>query len=44
MILVTGATGTVGRPVVAQLRERGVPVRGVSRDPAAADVPAVGTC
>ena len=39
MILVTGATGTVGRQVVAQLRERGVPVRGVSRDPAAADVP-----
>jgi uncharacterized protein YbjT (DUF2867 family) len=39
VILVTGATGTVGRQVVAQLRERGVPVRGVSRDPAAADVP-----
>lgn len=31
MILVTGATGTVGRQVVAQLRERGEPVRAAVR-------------
>jgi uncharacterized protein YbjT (DUF2867 family) len=40
VILVTGATGTVGRQVVAQLRERDVPVRAVTRDPASAGVPA----
>jgi uncharacterized protein YbjT (DUF2867 family) len=40
VILVTGATGTVGRQVVAQLRERGAPVRAVSRDPASAGLPA----
>lgn len=40
MILVTGATGTVGRQVVTQLSERGVPVRAVSRDPASAGLPA----
>ncbi len=39
VILVTGATGTVGRQVVAQLRERGVPVRAVTRDPASAGLP-----
>ncbi|MET8681119.1 NAD(P)H-binding protein [Streptomyces sp. NPDC004647] len=40
MILVTGATGNVGRAVVSQLREAGVPVRALVRDPAkAADLP-----
>lgn len=33
MILVTGASGNVGRHVVARLRERGVPVRAMSRNP-----------
>ncbi|ADJ49046.1 nucleotide-diphosphate-sugar epimerase/NmrA family protein [Amycolatopsis mediterranei S699] len=36
MILVTGATGTVGREVVRQLVEAGRPVRALTRDPAAA--------
>ena len=40
VILVTGATGTVGRQVVTQLRERVVPVRAVARDPASAGLPA----
>jgi uncharacterized protein YbjT (DUF2867 family) len=40
VILVTGATGTVGRQVVTQLRERGLPVRAVTRDPASAGLPA----
>ena len=40
MILVTGATGTVGRQVVTQLSEEGVPVRAVTRDPASATLPA----
>jgi len=40
VILVTGATGTVGRQVVAQLSERGVPVRAATRDPASARMPA----
>lgn len=40
MILVIGATGTVGRHVVAQLRERGAAVRAVTRDPAAAGLQA----
>ncbi len=39
MILVTGATGTVGRQVVTQLSERGVPARAVTRDPASARLP-----
>ena len=39
-ILVTGATGTVGRQVVRHLLERGLPVRALTRDPAAADLPA----
>jgi len=39
MILVTGATGTVGRQVVTQLSERGARVRAVTRDPAAARLP-----
>ncbi|MGK5442209.1 SDR family oxidoreductase [Micromonospora sp. URMC 105] len=40
MILVTGATGTVGREVVSVLRARGEPVRAVTRDPTAARLPA----
>ena len=36
VIVVTGATGTVGRQVVTQLREQGLPVRAVTRDPASA--------
>ena len=36
MILVTGATGTVGREVVAQLLAAGEKVRGLSRDPSKA--------
>lgn len=39
MIVVTGATGTVGRQVVTQLSERGVPVRALARDPASARLP-----
>lgn len=39
MILVIGATGNVGRQVVSQLLERGVAVRALTRDPAAADLP-----
>ncbi|MBB4374237.1 uncharacterized protein YbjT (DUF2867 family) [Bradyrhizobium sp. cir1] len=39
-ILVTGATGRVGRHVVQQLVKRGADVRVLSRDPAKADVPA----
>ncbi|MFR9776962.1 NAD(P)H-binding protein [Micromonospora sp. MS34] len=40
MILVTGATGTVGREVVSILAERGEKVRAVSRNPATAGLPA----
>ncbi|MEU4569732.1 NAD(P)H-binding protein [Micromonospora sp. NPDC023956] len=39
MILVTGATGTVGRAVLTELVERGVGVRAVTRDPGAAGLP-----
>ncbi|HEX6834858.1 MAG TPA: NAD(P)H-binding protein, partial [Rudaea sp.] len=39
-ILVTGATGTVGRQVVDQLVQRGVKVRALVRDPAKAGFPA----
>ena len=39
-ILVTGATGNVGRNVVAELVERGAGVRALVRDPAKADLPA----
>ncbi len=39
-ILVTGATGTVGRHVVEQLVKRGADVRALVRNPAKADVPA----
>jgi uncharacterized protein YbjT (DUF2867 family) len=38
-ILVLGATGTIGRHVVAQLVQRGVAVRALVRDPAKADLP-----
>jgi uncharacterized protein YbjT (DUF2867 family) len=38
MILVTGATGTIGRHVVQLLTERGVPFRAMSRNPGA-DLP-----
>ena len=40
MIVVTGATGKVGRQVVMQLRERGEPVRAVARDPGSTGMPA----
>jgi uncharacterized protein YbjT (DUF2867 family) len=40
MILVTGATGTVGRELVAELARRGAKVRALSRNPAAATFPA----
>ncbi|WP_326824637.1 NmrA family NAD(P)-binding protein [Streptosporangium sp. NBC_01756] len=40
MILVTGATGTVGRPLVGVLAGEGVKVRAVTRDPQAAGLPA----
>ncbi|MEU5156121.1 NAD(P)H-binding protein [Glycomyces sp. NPDC021274] len=39
MILITGATGTVGRPLVAALAARGVPVRALTRDPSRARFP-----
>jgi uncharacterized protein YbjT (DUF2867 family) len=39
-ILVTGATGTVGRSVVEQLVKRGADVRALVRDPAKASFPA----
>jgi uncharacterized protein YbjT (DUF2867 family) len=38
-VLVTGATGTVGRHVVRGLLERGRPVRAAVRDPSGADLP-----
>ncbi|ONI75017.1 hydroxylase [Actinosynnema sp. ALI-1.44] len=38
-ILVTGATGNVGRPLVAQLLAAGHSVRALTRDPARADLP-----
>jgi uncharacterized protein len=41
-VAVTGATGTIGREVVRQLRERGDEVVAVSRDPASAGMDAVG--
>ncbi|GAA3988937.1 NAD(P)H-binding protein [Allokutzneria multivorans] len=39
-VLVTGATGLVGRHVVEQLRRAGVPVRALTRTPATANLPA----
>jgi uncharacterized protein YbjT (DUF2867 family) len=39
-ILVTGATGNVGRSVIDQLVERGADVRALVRDPAKASLPA----
>lgn len=39
-ILVTGATGTIGRHVIDQLVQRGASVRALVRDPARADFPA----
>lgn len=38
-ILVTGATGNVGRPPVNELAEAGVPVRAVTRSPDSAQFP-----
>jgi uncharacterized protein YbjT (DUF2867 family) len=38
-ILVTGATGNVGRPLVTRLAASGVDVRAVTRDPRSADLP-----
>lgn len=40
MILVTGATGLVGRPLIERLLDAGAPVRALSRDPATAGLPA----
>ncbi|MER5789706.1 NAD(P)H-binding protein [Streptomyces sp. NPDC001980] len=40
MILVTGATGTIGKDVVRQLAGRGAKVRALTRDPVKATVPA----
>ena len=39
MILITGATGTIGSEVVRQLAARGEKVRALTRDPARAQVP-----
>src|SRR5258705_11895661 len=39
-VLVTGATGRVGRLVVKELLAAGVPVRALTRRPAAAELPA----
>ena len=38
-VLVIGATGNVGRPVVSRLLAAGVPTRALSRNPAAAGLP-----
>ena len=40
MILVTGATGNVGRPLVAGLVNAGAPVRALTRHPGTAGLPA----
>ncbi|WP_242903809.1 SDR family oxidoreductase [Actinomadura terrae] len=40
MILVTGATGNVGRHLVGELLGAGAPVRALTRDPATAHLPA----
>jgi uncharacterized protein YbjT (DUF2867 family) len=38
-VLVTGATGSIGRVVIAALLDAGVPVRALTRRPAAAELP-----
>jgi uncharacterized protein YbjT (DUF2867 family) len=40
-VLVTGATGRVGRAVIAELLGAGVPVRALTREPATAALPAI---
>ncbi|MEU2103426.1 NAD(P)H-binding protein [Nocardia sp. NPDC019255] len=40
MIVITGATGTIGSEIIRQLSERGTAIRAVTRDPDRADVPA----
>ncbi len=40
-VLVTGATGRVGRAVIAELLGAGVPVRALTRKPATAALPAI---
>lgn len=40
MILITGATGTIGSEIVRQLAARGEQIRAVTRDPATAQLPA----
>ncbi|BDT93177.1 MULTISPECIES: NAD(P)H-binding protein [Nocardia] len=40
MIVITGATGTIGSEIVRQLSERGTAIRAVTRDPGRAAVPA----
>ncbi|MGK8510988.1 NAD(P)H-binding protein [Nocardia asiatica] len=40
MIVITGATGTIGSEIVRQLADRGTRVRAVTRDPARAEAPA----
>lgn len=39
MFLITGATGAVGRPLIAALVSAGAPVRAITRDPATAGLP-----
>ena len=39
-VLVTGATGRIGRAVIAELLDAGVPVRALTRTPATATLPA----
>lgn len=41
MIVITGATGNVGRHVINELAERGAPVTAVTRDPRRLEVPGV---
>jgi uncharacterized protein YbjT (DUF2867 family) len=40
MLLVTGSTGSIGRPLIDVLVNQGVKVRAVTRDPQAANLPA----
>ena len=40
MLLVTGATGTIGRPLIDALVNQDVKVRAITHDPQAADLPA----